>query len=330
MIQYGIVQYNPSSRDVKPYDSSQENAKNWRSQSMNSSHGCPSSENSQLSGGSTRGQGLLSAQSQDEQRMSGDSVGSGQQESSLLRTTSSSSSHLTKTVSSSTTSATGKRAVRGYQSRRAELHKSRSKIGISEPVEPLPDLQQSWRERADIQDHTPINHFPSATFESTPPLHNSTSSSSIPIIRQSSVKEKSTSSLHEPPIRGRPLSAIEPHSVDADVLKVPGVKPRAHLNFTDSPLEPLFTTITALTPSGEEEVFREVSIGDAIDRSQGIILSAQDHTTNAGNSLDNTLSSRPRVGRTNLARHVKSMQSFKLYVQCIVSISGKCGCWISA
>lgn len=285
---------------------------------MNSSHGCPSSENSQLSGGSTRGQGLLSAQSQDEQRMSGDSVGSGQQESSLLRSTFSSSSQLTKTISSSATSAAAKPPVRGYKSRRAELHKSRSKI---EPAEPLPDLQQSlqqslqkslrqslqqsWREREDLQDTMPINHFPSATFESTPPLHSSTSSSSIPIIRQSSVKEKSSSSLHEPPTRGRPLSAIEPHSVDADVLKVPGVMPRAHLNFRDCPVEPLFTTITALTPSGEEEeVFREVSIGDAIDRSQGTILSAQDHTTNTGNSLDNTLSSRPRVGRTNFTRHV--------------------------
>lgn len=287
---------------------------------MNSSHGCPSSDNSQLSGGSTRGQGLLSAQSQDEQRTSGDSVGSGQQESSLLRSTSGSSSQLTKTVSSSTTRAAARRAVRGYQSKRAELHKSRSKIAISEPAEPLPDLQQ----RADLQDTMPINHFPSATFETTPP---STSSSSIPIIRQSSVKEKSTSSLHEPPTRGRPLSAIEPHSVIADVLKVPGVM---QLNFRDSPVavEPLFTTITALTPSGEEEeVFREVSIGDAIDRSQGIVLSAQDNTTN---SLDNTLTSRPRVGRTNFTRHVKSMHTIKLYVQFLVSFSGKYGCGVSA
>ena len=97
----------------------------------------------------------------------------------------------------------------------------------------------------------------------------------IPIVRHRSVKEKGSDS--PPPMantKPRPLSAVDPHSVTAPTFS----SGSTHLRPSGTPL---FKTIHTLTPAGEEEVFREVDIGEAINRSQGRVLSAQEHGTDA-------------------------------------------------
>lgn len=314
---------------MQHYNSSPENAKNWRSYSLNSSHGFPSSDNSQLSAGSGRGQLSvhLSGQSVEDQQMSGDSVGSGKQDSSILRNTSSSSFSHGKTAPPSS-SAGGRRAIRGYQSKRALLHQSRSKTAISE--QEASELVQSWGEtetapadgvRGEVRGrmetgilHTsppapPVPLVPPVTIVRSPtplqyvtvPSSGTKVSSTMPIMRYNSVKEKTkqSSPLQPERERPRPLSAFEPHSVDAPTLGIPGSTHIPHLRSTDSVgtigigrETPLYTT--TLSPSGEEGVFREVNIEEAIARSQGTVLSNQDHNSTLGLGLGRNLPPRTR------------------------------------
>lgn len=298
------------------FNSSLGTAKHWTSQS---SHGFPSSENSQLSGGSGSGRGQvvgqLSGHSEEEQ-MSGESGGSGKHDASMTHSTSGSSfpSHTSTAPQSGGGvggGAGGRRAVRGYQFRRNQLHKAKSKSAMSDQ-DTSDTLHQSWTESE--SGGGPLTESESAppppvpptsitvTMEAPPPVlgadgyspisplhsglkvnsipepsHSGKVNNSLPIVRHRSVKETFTTPLQQPEKRTRPLSAYEPHSTNA---AVPPSNNQPHLNFrsTDSPVgAPLFTTTTALTPGGEE-VFREVNIEEAIARSQGNILSCQEHS----------------------------------------------------
>ena len=170
-----------------------------------------------------------------------------------------------------------KAGARGYRARREQLHKAKSKTAVSESNTSLSELQQSWGEAE--QDQPPTGSHPSppapqhASTRVVPPLH---SPAVIPIVRHRSVKEKGSDS--PPPTantKPRPLSAVDPHSVTAPTPSYGST----HLRPSDT--SSLFKTIHTLTPSGEEEVFREVDIGEAINRSQGGVLSAQEHGTEA-------------------------------------------------
>lgn len=296
-----------------------DNGKTWRSQSFTSSHGYPSSDTSQLSGGSTRGHSgtQLSGQSLEDQRMSGDSVGSGNRDS---RTTSVQSVNTTPATASSSS---GRRAVRGYQSRRAQLHKSKSKTTLSEFENETTQLPLA----GESSPHPSVHHHLEPP-HLEPPAPQRTEEAS-PIVRHCSVKEKATqSSLHPEKSKSRPLSAIEPRAINSS-LTVPGNTPgpRPHLNFVsaDSPIPvggevPLFTTRTTFTISGEEEVFREVNIEDAIARSQGNTLSCQEIP-------DDTLPDQGRK-RNVFARHVSDSQCT---CQCKIHYfyySEKQRCWL--
>lgn len=234
----------------------------------------------------------------DDQHMSEDSTGSGNQElSSLLRNATTSSSQILKAAA--TTSA-GRRAVRGYQSRRAELHKSRSKNAIAEPPEPsLSELQGGWSEKEG-------DSYPKSTVvvqETAPSPQHSKKSGTIPMIRHASVKDKESPPQQQVKEKQRPLSAIEPHTVDTNTLGVPASHSHLRFRATDGPETPLFNTITALSPSGEQEVFREVNIEEAIARSQGNVLSCQDST-----------SAEPPKSRNSLIRHVSAAYGIELRV----------------
>ncbi len=257
---------------VKQCNSSTENAKPWRSESFTSSHGYPSSDNSQLSVGSTSRPAHLSGQSLE---MSGESGNSGGLHDAQQRTPPQAPRVPHPTASS-------KAGARGYRARREQLHKAKSKTTISESDVSLSELQQSWGEGEQQAVHS-TEPPPRALVDATPPPQHTIaagrvvpsmhSSAVIPIVRHRSVKEKGSDSPHIQSGKTRPLSAIDPHSVN--------IPPSSSSPYTSAHLAPsavpLFHTITTLTPSGEREEFREVDIGEAINRSQGGVLSAQEH-----------------------------------------------------
>lgn len=233
--------------------------------------------------------------------MSGDSVGSGNQESSLLRSTSSSSSQAVK-GSGAGQQQQGRRALRGYQSRRAVLHKSKSKI--AEPAE----VELAWGGKRGVEENDGARSPVVPVFEAPPPPPQGAyapplQSPYAPPLHGTGVEYPVKPSETPPPTKmkqqQRPLSAIEPRLVNT--LLVPGPAPNKHstLNFRSTPDSdgPLFTTVTAVTPAGEEE-FREVNIGEAIARSQGNALSCQD--------LENSssLADLARPPRKPFSRHV--------------------------
>lgn len=249
--------------------------------------------------------------------MSGDSMGSGTHGSSLIRSTSScSSSQLAK----GTAAAGGRHAVRGYQARRKELHKARSKNTMSELAEA--ELQQSWGERSwgekevggttnaggsgtNVDASNRYGPPVVADGDTTPsPLRSRTS---MPVIRHGSVKERvpeSPPQLLTTRDKPRPLSAIEPqatstHLAPGSTHLAPGSAHTYNFKSADLSEQPLYNTITALSPFGEQEVFREVNIEEAIARSQGNVLSCQDHSNS---SLDNM--SAGQSTRNSLTRHV--------------------------
>lgn len=255
-----------------------------------SSHGLPSSDNSQLSGGSGSGRGQvaghhLSGQSVEEQQMSGDSGGSDRQ---ALKTGSySKTGGVTPSSGGGGAGGGGRRAVRGYQFRRNLLHKSKSKIsqetsdgqaggggedegGYDSHAALPPPVTVSVEGPSLMPGQSPLSPMHSG-------LHLNTS---LPIVRHKSVKENTHTASTLPLDRGkpRPLSAIE--SSDQANLPVPA-PPAQRLHFrsieigADGSEPSLFTTVTALTPAGEEQVYKEVNIEDAIARSQGTVLSAQ-------------------------------------------------------
>lgn len=232
--------------------------------------------------------------------MSGGSAESGRPDTSGMRSTSGSSIPSYGNAVAPPQSgggAGGRRAVRGYQFRRNQLHKTKSKTTVSD--QDTSELQQSWGHSEvtggqGIMQETPPPAPPkpaTITMETPPPVHGAGAYSSIsplhsglrvnstlPLVRHRSVKETLTNSLQPERGKTRPLSAIESHSTTP---LVPGPAHKPQLNFrTDSPIgEPsLFTTVTTLAPGGEEGVFREVNIEEAIARSQGNILSCQDYS----------------------------------------------------
>ena len=229
--------------------------------------------------------------------MSGDSVGSGNHESSLIRSTSScSGSQATKGAPSG-----GRHAVRGYQARRKELHRAtRSKNTLSEPEL----LLQSWGEK-EAGTTEGEGNLDAAAADSKTTASPQRSRTSIPVIRHGSVKERTPENSPKLQVsaKPRPLSAIESQTNSA--LLAPGSTHKYNFRATDAGEQPLFSTVTALSPFGEQEVFREVNIGEAIARSQGNVLSCQDPSSNGG--LERAVLSAGGTGGgrgRHMARHV--------------------------
>ena len=259
----------------------------WTSQSLNSSHGLPSSDNSQLSGGSGSGRGQV--HSLEDQHDPSNIRGAGKQDPSISRSISGPSipgynnNSSTGAPPTSGGVAGGRRAVRGYQFRRNQLHKAKtSKPTVTE--------HDSWTEQeVNIEPPSPV----AVAMETRPPVHGGTGSISsahsglkvnttLPIVRHRSVKEYSSTTPDRE--KSRPLSAVEPHLVHHSSLLVQppsSQKPQLQFRSVESPEPPLFTTMTAVTAGGEEEVFREVNIEEAIARSQGNALgvNSQDETS---------------------------------------------------
>lgn len=310
----------------------------WHSHyTSSSSHEPTPSDTSQLSGklNDSRGHlsgGQLSGQSGDELRTSGDGMTSSNHAAASPASTSQNSSNLKR--STSTNSNSGKRAVRGYKSQRALLHKTRNKNSQSDiDASNGPGDQQGGKSdhnSGEVQDETDGSAL--LMNGRSEGEANTGTGYSIPIIRHFSAKERSGQDSSNPRSsikhdHGRPLSAIEApihinavnvttshtHSTISHTYSSPydsrlkfssvgsPVPTCMEVNAPD-PLGPLFTTRTALTPSGEQ-VVREVNIEDAIRRSQGMGgfgTASQDHT----HSMDDELNDQRSKGRKVFTRYV--------------------------
>ena len=177
-----------------------------------------------------------------------------------------------------------KRAVRGYKSKRAILHRMRNKSQSSDndTTNTAADQQE---ERTDHSHSEDVQEGPSRSS----PITNGTSEGDIdgesgndgsglpvPVIElvterdiQKPLSIRASSSKHEPQRR---LSAMDVpmHTRTSSDHTSSSSMYNSRMSVVEQvdPFAPLFTTRTALTPSGEQ-VVREVNIEDAIRRSQG-------------------------------------------------------------
>ena len=195
--------------------------------------------------------------------------------------------HSSSSVIKSSNSAGGRRPLHGYQSKRALLHKSRSKTTVSELENSTSEKQLLGGTESKISKLSNAASTPPGYISSlvTPATSGAGGNSSLAIVRHRSVKERTQTDLSLPEREKlRPLSAIEP-SLDSRPTHVPNSENFSSFHGGSS----LYTTRTTLTPSGEEEIIREVNIEEAIARSQGGGLSY-----NHANSLEDTLESHSR------------------------------------